>query len=223
MDKKKIIIIVILLLIIVGLIWVILSSIVNYETIEITSNGTTIDVPANQTQFCGQVSGVKIWNWDKGILVTYNTHEDSAIKVGQLSFNVIKELIDKAPIQEVDGFRCHVINADELLQISIFDVVKLNYNGKLYCISTSNQTSQDNVIICCNNKDIAVHMAKSLVYKNVYPNDTNSDNININIDPKNMNLNVDSNNINLNVNSDTVHSKIDTITDEIKSKSPIKL
>ena len=223
MDNKKIIIIAILLLIIVGVIGVILLNTVNYEKIEITSNGTTIEVPANQTKYRGEVSGVKIWNWDKGVLVCYNSHEDSTIKLGQLSFNAIKELIDNSPTQEADGFTCHVINADDLFEISIFDVVKINYKGKFYCISTSNQTSQDNIIICCNDKDMAVHMAKSIVYKNIYPNDTNSNNINVNIDPSNMNLNIDSNNIDLNINPNTINSTIDTITDEIQSKSPIKL
>jgi len=55
------------------------------------------------------------------------------------------------------------------LEISIFDIIKVNYNGKFYCIPLSNETSHDNIIICCNNKDIAVHMAHSVIYKNVYP------------------------------------------------------
>lgn len=205
MDNKKIVIIGVLLLIIVGVILLILLNTANYEKIEITPNGTSIEVPANQTEYRGEVSGIKIWNWDKGVLITYNSHEDSVIKVGQLSFNTINELIDNSPMEEADGFTCHVINADELLEISIFDIVKLNYNGKLYCISTSNSSSQDNIIICCDNKDMAVHMANSIVYKNVYPNDSNSNSINLSID------------------SNTINSTIDTITEEIQSKSPIKL
>ena len=37
---------------------------VNYEKIEITPNGTTIEVPANQTKFNGDYESVKIWNWN---------------------------------------------------------------------------------------------------------------------------------------------------------------
>jgi hypothetical protein len=143
---------------------------VNYEKIEITPNGTTIEVPANQTKFNGDYESVKIWNWNNGILITYNNHEDNnLIKVSELGFNTVNDVIKKGEQQNIDGFTCYVINADDLLEISIFDIIKVNYNGKFYCIPLSNETSHDNIIICCNNKDIAVHMAHSVIYKNVYP------------------------------------------------------
>ena len=81
----------------------------------------------------------------------------------------MNDVIKKGEQQNIDGFTCYVINADDLLEISIFDIIKVNYNGKFYCIPLSNETSHDNIIICCNNKDIAVHMAHSVIYKNVYP------------------------------------------------------
>lgn len=176
MDNKKIIIIAIILLIIVaGIIFVILTS-VNYERIEITPNGTSIEVPANQTKYNGDVESAKIWNWNNGILVTYNSHEDkNLIKVTELGFNTLNEVIKNGEKQNIDGFTCYVINADELLEIHIFDIIKVNYNGKFYCIPLSNETTHDNILICCNNKDMAVHMAKSVKYKNVYP-DTDLDN-----------------------------------------------
>ncbi|WP_298502454.1 hypothetical protein [uncultured Methanobrevibacter sp.] len=171
MDNKKIIIIiaVILLIIIAGVVLVILTS-QNYDRIDITPNGTTIEVPANQTDYDGSVEGAKIWNWNNGVLVTYNSHEDSNfIKVGEMGFNTLTDIIKKGEKQDIDGFTCYVINADELFEIKIFDIVKVNYNGKFYCIPLANETTGDNIIICCNNKDIAVHMAKSVEYKNVYP------------------------------------------------------
>ena len=63
-----------------------------------------------------------------------------------------------------------------LLEIHIFDIIKVNYNGKFYCIPLSNETTHDNIMICCNDKDMAVHMAKSVKYKNVFPekNDLNN-------------------------------------------------
>ena len=171
-DNKKIIIIGIMLFIIaVGVIFVMLTS-VNYERIDITPNGTTMEVPANQTDYDGNFEGAKIWHWNNGILVTYNNHEDSNfIQVTELGFNALKELITNGEKQNIDGFTCYVINADELLEIHIFDVIKVNYNGKFYCIPLANETTHDNILICCNDRDMAVHMAKSVQYKNVYPDD----------------------------------------------------
>jgi hypothetical protein len=176
MDNKKIIIIgIIILIIAAGIIFVMLTS-VNYERIEITPNGTSIEVPANQTKYDGEIESAKIWNWDKGILVTYNSHEDpNFIKVTELGFDTLKDLIKNGEKQNIDGFTCYVINADELLEIHIFDIIKVNYNGKFYCIPLTNETTHDNILICCNDRDMAVHMAQSVHYKNVFPNDTDLD------------------------------------------------
>ena len=169
MDNKKIFIIgIILFIIIVGVVFVMLTS-VNYERIEITPNGTSIEVPYNQTKYDGEIESAKIWNWDNGILVTYNSYEDdNLIKVTELGFDALNDLIKNGEKQNIDGFTCYVINADELLQIQIFDLIKINYNGKFYCIPLSNETTHDNIIICCNDKDVAVHMAQSVQYKNVF-------------------------------------------------------
>ena len=176
MDNKKIIIIgIILLIIVAGAIFVILTS-VNYDRIDITPNGTTIEVPANQTKYDGNFEGAKIWHWNNGILVTYNSHEDpNFIKVSELGFNTLNEVVKKGEKQTIDGFTCYVINADELVEIHIFDIIKVNYNGKFYCIPLTNETTHDNILICCNNKDMAAHMAKSVEYKNIYPNSTDLD------------------------------------------------
>ena len=90
MDNKKIIIIAIILLIIVACIAFVILTTVNYERIEITPNGTSIEVPANQTKFNGDYESAKIWNWNNGILVTYNSHEDdNIIKVTEMGFNTL--------------------------------------------------------------------------------------------------------------------------------------
>ena len=177
MDNKKIIIIGIIILIIIaaGAIFIMLTS-VTYERIDITPNGTTLEVPANQTKYRGNVEGAKVWNWNKGILVTYNSHDDkNIIKVSEYGFNSLNDLIKNGEYQNIDGYTCYVINADEILQISIFNMIKLNYNGKFYCIPLSNETTHDNIIICCKDRDVAVHMAKSVQYKNVYPDNTDLD------------------------------------------------
>ena len=171
MDNKKMMIIAAIILVIVAAILFVMLTYQQYERIEITPNGTSMDVPFNQTKYAGEVESAKIWNWKNGILVTYNSYEDgSLIKVGEMGFNTLKQIIENGEKQDIDGYTCYVINADEVLKISIFDIIKVNYNGKFYCIPLSNQTTHDNILICCNNKDVAVHMAKSVEYKNVFPN-----------------------------------------------------
>ena len=178
MDNKKIIIIVgIILLIIAACVIFVMLTTVNYEKIDITPNGTSIDVPANKTKYAGNVQGAKIWNWDNGILVTYNSNEDkNIIKVTELGFNSLNKLIQNGEKQTIDGYTCYVINADKLLEIHIFDIIKVNYNGKFYCLPLANETTHDNLIIFCKDKDMAVHMAKSVQYKKVFPDDNKINN-----------------------------------------------
>ena len=67
---------------------------VNYDRIDITPNGTSIEVPSNQTKYNGNVEGAKIWNWNDGVLVTYNSNEDkNIIKVTELGFNALNNLV----------------------------------------------------------------------------------------------------------------------------------
>ena len=175
MDNKKLSIIAIIILIIIAIVILVMITWVNYERIDITPNGTTIEVPANQTKYDGSIQQAKIWNWNNGILVTYNNHEDkNLIKVSELGFNTLNDVVKNGEKQDIDGFTCYVINADQLLEIHIFDIIKVNYNGKFYCIPLSNETTHDNIIICCNDKNMAVHMAKSVEYKNVFPDKTDT-------------------------------------------------
>lgn len=218
MDNKKIIILGILLLIIVGVILVMLANSANYERIEITPNGTSMDVPANQTEFQGEIDGVKIWNWDKGALVTYNSHEAiSGIPLTELSFNALNELIKNGEQQNIDGFTCYVLNADELLEVHVFEIIKVNYNGKFYCIPLENETTHDNIIICCDDKDIALHMAKSVKYKNVYPN--NTDNVQSSIDELTGDLQSKTNDYINNTTLEDVKSTIEEKTGDLQSKT----
>ena len=73
-NNKKIIIGLIILIIAVAVVLVMFTS-VNYERINITPNGTSIEVLAdNKTTYDGEFESVKLWHWDKGILVTYNSY-----------------------------------------------------------------------------------------------------------------------------------------------------
>ena len=220
MDNKKIIIIGIIILIIAAGIIILMLTSVNYERIEITPNGTSIEVPANQTKYGGTIESAKIWNWKNGILVTYNSHEDkNIIKVTELGFNSLNNLIKNGEQQDFDGFTGYVINADDLMKITIFDIIKVNYNGKFYCIPLSNETTHDNIIICCKDKNMAVHMAKSIEYKNVYPNNTSalSKVKNITGDLKSKANNY-TNNINLSKVKSTAEEKTGDYLNDAKTK-----
>ena len=218
MDNKKIIIIGVLLLIIVGAVLVFLTFSVNYETIEITPNGTTIDVPANQTRYRGEIDGVKVWNWDEGALVTYNSHEGSDL-VKLTGFDGLKELIKNGEVQNIDGFTCYVINADELLEIHVFEFIKVNYNGKFYCIPLSNETTQDNIIICCKDRDMALHMAESVHYKNVYPDTIGLDDAISSVENMSGNLQSIASKYTNGTNLSDAVSTVENMSGDLKSKA----
>ena len=222
MDNKKIILIIIIILIIAaGVILVMLTS-VNYDRIEITPNGTSIEVPANQTKYNGELESAKIWNWNNGLLITYNSAEDNnLIKVTELGFNTANELIKNGEKQTIDGFTCYVINADDLLQIQIFDIIKVNYNGKFYCIPLSNETTHDNIIICCNDKDIATHIAQSVQYKNVYPNNNNLNNTLSQVENITEDLQSQASDYINNTNITNIKTTIEDTAGDLLSKSPI--
>ena len=210
MDNKKMMIIAAIILIIVAAILFVALTSQQYERIEVTPNGTSMDVPFNQTKYAGEVESAKIWNWKNGILVTYNSYEDgSLIKVGEMGFNTLKQIIENGEKQDIDGYTCYVINADEVLKISIFDIIKVNYNGKFYCIPLSNQTTHDNILICCNNKDVAVHMAKSVEYKNVFPNKTGLNDTLTSIENMTGELESKANDLANNTNLSEIQSKVE--------------
>lgn len=203
MDCKKIIIIGIIILIVAICLIVILTT-VKYDRINITPNGTSIEVPYNQTKYNGEFDGLKIWNWDKGILVTYNSNaDDSLIKITEMGYNTLNDLIKNGKKEDIDGFTAYLISADELFEIKIFDVITVHYNGDFYCIPLYNETTNDNILICCNDKDMSAHMARSVEYKKVYPDKVDSNDTLSTIQ---------------NISDDSI-SKAKNITEEIESKA----
>ena len=181
METKYLIIMGILVLIIcvlAGALYLVMTGSEGYERIEITSDGTTIEVPANQVKYLGDTDGVKYWNWSNGALVTYNSQEgNNAIELnGALGFYAIKELVRNGDSENIDGFTVYKLDADKLS-----DNVKTNGNGEFYCIHLTNETTHDNIVICCKDKDITLHMAKSVQYKaaNTDNNTNNSEDSNL--------------------------------------------
>lgn len=172
METKQLIIIgvlVVIICVLVGALFGTLTNSVNYERIEIVPNGTSIEVPTNDAKYLGDKEGVKFWNWSNGALVTYNSQEGSnAFELsGALGFFAIKELVRSGASENIDGFTVYQLNGQQL--------VNTNVSAKgdvFYCIHLVNETTHDNIVICCEDKDIALHMAKSIEYK--IPNSSNN-------------------------------------------------
>ena len=222
MDNKKAILIGIILLIAASVIIVMLMNSVQYERIEITPNGTSIDVPANQTEYKGNIDGVKIWNWEDGALLSYNSHAGSNIPLTDVGFNGLEEIVKKGKMETVNNITSYVLDADELLQIRLFDIIQINYNGKFYFIPLSNETTHDEIIICSKDRNIALHMAESVKYKNVYPNKTYWENAKTQIEETGQDLLNKTNDITNNTNINNTKTQIEDMAGDFISKIPLK-
>lgn len=181
MENKKIIIIGILaviLCILIGLLLGTLTKNVEYERIEIVSNGTSIEIPTDNATYNGEINetGCRQWTFKQGTLMTFNSEE--AINArglsglgGALSIKEIKDLIINhfEKKETIDGFTVYTIDADTL-----------NIDGRntIYVIETSNETTHDNIIIATDNIDVTLHMAKSIQYKTADNIQNESDNMN---------------------------------------------
>lgn len=221
MDNKNAIIIGIILLIAASVIIVMLMNSVQYERIEITPNGTSIDVPANQTEYKGNIDGVKIWNWEDGALLSYNSHAGN-IPLTDVGFNGLEEIVKKGKMETVNNITCYVLDADELMQIRLFDIIQINYNGKFYFIPLSNETTHDEIIICSKDRNIALHMAESVKYKNVYPNKTYWENAKTQIEETGQDLLNKTNDITNNTNINNTKTQIEDMAGDFISKIPLK-
>ena len=186
METKKLIIIGVLAVIICILVGAIIGTLnlsnnsVDYERIEIVPNGTSIEIPTSQAKYLGDTEGVKFWNWTDGALVTYNSQEGSnAVELsGALGFYAVKELVRAGASENIDGFTVYTLDANQLT-----DSIKTNGNGEFYCVHLFNDTTHDNIVICCKDKDVLLHIAKSIQYKKsnndtVEENNVNSVNLN---------------------------------------------
>ena len=212
MKKKKIIIIGVIILIIVAVVIAVMMTSTNYDKIEITPNGTTIEVPAGETTYKGKIQSAKLWNWNGGVIISYNSAEDdSSFKITEIGLDTVKELIKSGEKQNIEGFTIYVLTADNLTKIPLSDYIKIDNNGELYCILLSNETTHDNIVIGCNNKDIAVHIAQSVKYKNVYTEKLDKTNSTYNSNDLLTKANEYINNTNLN----DIQSTIEGLTHQI--------
>ena len=176
METKKIIIIGILLIIICALAGALIGLVshnTQYERVEIVPNGTSIEIP-DDAKYLGNTSGVKFWNWSNGALVSYNSHEGNNIieLSGALGFYAIKELVRTGNAETIEGVTIYELTGEQLSDVNI-----QNKHDKFYCVHLSNNTTHDNIVICCKNKNILMHIVASIQYKvNSAINSTNNNN-----------------------------------------------
>ena len=99
MDTKKLIIIGIVAIILIAAAVIMLTNSVNYERIEITPNGTSIEVPANQTRYVNDIESIKIWKWNDGVLLTHNSQENGydIINLTGSGYNVVMTFTGQKP------------------------------------------------------------------------------------------------------------------------------
>lgn len=169
MENKNIILIGILIILIIFLSSMIIFTLNNnnttYERIEITPNGTSIEIPTNNATYVGELNntGTKLWKFQQGTIMTFNSNEAVNARGlyglgGAMGVKETKDMIlnhfEKR--ETIDGFTVYTLDAD-----------KLDIKGRdtIYCIETGNDTTHDNIIIATDNKDITLHIAKSIQYK----------------------------------------------------------
>jgi hypothetical protein len=135
---------------------------IQYERVEISPNGTSIEIPTHHREYVGDVSGVKCWKRNYGVLLSYDDSAvNNSINFSDLSigFDVVEKLIKQNSKTNIDGYEVYMLDSNTLESI-----VKMDIDGKFYCIFLDD-ANHDTVVICCNDKDVAVHMAHSIDYK----------------------------------------------------------
>ncbi len=180
METKKLIIIGVLLIIIcilAGAIIGLVTQNTQYERIEITPNGTSIEIPTDNATYAGEMNktGAKMWTFKQGSLTTYNSQEATNARGlyslgGALGIKEIKDMVlnhfEKK--ETIDGYTVYTLDGETM---------DIPGRDKVYVIETGNDTTHDNIIIATDNKDITLHIAKSIQYKT--SNSTNTTNLNV--------------------------------------------
>ena len=170
METKNIIIIAVIAVIIciaTGAMFGLLTKSVDYERIELMPNGTSIELPKDELKYEGEMNetGAKMWTFKQGALMTFNSEE--AINArglyglgGALGFKGVEDMVlnhfEKR--EEIDGFTVYTIDGEKM---------GIEGRGMMYCIITKNNESHDNIVMAADDKDIVLHMAKSIEYKSV--------------------------------------------------------
>ena len=168
MEKKHLIIIIalsIIILVLCGALFSVLTQ-TEYERIEVVPNGTSMELPTNNLTNYSDVpeNGFKIWSFEQGGITSFNTKEVKAryhgtnfyTEKGLDEFNAVTDtILNYYEEQEnIDGYIVYIIDGETI-----------GTDGKIYAIIDSNEQTGDNIVITTNNKDITLHIAKSIDYK----------------------------------------------------------
>lgn len=159
-NKKMIILVALIAIMCVAIGAIFLFNTTSYEKVELTPNGTSLEIPMKNMEYLGEVSGIKFWKWNYGSLAAYNSQQANNSS-GAFALHVMDELLKNANIEMVDGFKVYRIDASQ-----IDDFVGMDLEGKVYCISLDNETTHDNILICSNDKQEVTHVAQSVEYRN---------------------------------------------------------
>lgn len=166
METNKLIIIGVLLIIAcigIGALFGSLNNQIHYERIELSQNGTSLEIPTTNAKYIGDKNGVKFWNWSDGALVSYNSQEESnGISLGgAFGFYAIKELVRSGNSENIDGITIYELNGKQLSDMNLG-----NSDDTFYCAHIVNSATHDNIVICCKDKNVLIHMVKSINFKN---------------------------------------------------------
>lgn len=154
MDKNKKIIIALLLVILAILLafvayGFITNSNVQFRSIYV-SNATTIDVPASdEAQFVSDDLGIKYY-------------QDPKYDVSIISWNSQEELSITGAVDVATQFEMQKGGSTPTIE----NGVPVYYNSAtgMYCIETGNDTTHDNILIMCKDKDMALKIYYSIKY-----------------------------------------------------------
>lgn len=170
MERKHLIIIGALLIIIFVLCVGIFSvpTHIEYENISVVPNGTSMEVPTNNLTNYSDVpkEGFKIWKFEQGSITSFNTkevkarfhgtnlHSEQGLEEFKEFTNIIHKNFDNK--EQIDGYYVYTINSEKFGD----DDAKT-----MYAIIGGGTDTGDNIIIMTDNKDITLHIAKSVDLK----------------------------------------------------------
>lgn len=153
MERSKKIIIVLLLIVLAILLFIVANAYFNqnveYQSIYL-SNATTIDVPvSDEAEFVSDDLGIKYYQdpkYDVSI-ISWNSQEELSIRgAADVAAQFEKQKGGNTP--------------------TIEDGVPIYYNSEsgMYCIEAGNDTTHDNILIMCKDKDMALKIYHSIKF-----------------------------------------------------------
>ena len=163
MEKKHVIIIILAIIILLaGSVAFMTLNQTKYQTINI-SNATTIEAPvADDVSWTVDENGIKTYACPSKhtSLMSFNSEENTGI-VGAAAYAQARDSMLEGA-SDVENYNGYAIKENTI------------NNVKYYIVSTANNSTHDNIVICSESLDILHHMLDSLKYGNGNASSTNS-------------------------------------------------